>query len=152
MEDHFGILKVGPGLTFAFREAVFALAEMEEILIENETSRIRETLGMRMQANPAYWQKHYSGSPQQQQFSRFYSFSDRIRYYWTDFEVQAAFEKLMKNLSDIQLPLSLVSEYMPRQYEKIRDRRLGNHPKELLVDWVGDVIDDYAFACGLVPT
>ena len=31
VEDHFGILKVGPGLTFAFREAVFALADMEEI-------------------------------------------------------------------------------------------------------------------------
>ena len=30
VEDHFAILKVGPSLTFAFREAAFALARMEE--------------------------------------------------------------------------------------------------------------------------
>src|SRR5262249_40081770 len=30
VEDHFAILKVGPGLTFAFREAVFALAAIEQ--------------------------------------------------------------------------------------------------------------------------
>ena len=29
VEDHFAILKVGPELTFAFREAVFALAAIE---------------------------------------------------------------------------------------------------------------------------
>jgi len=149
VEDHFGILKVGPGLTFAFRQAVFALAEMEEILVEHGPSRIREILEMRMQANPAHWQKHYDGSPRQQQISRFYSFSDRIRYYWTDPEVQKAFEKLMTNLGDARLPLSLLSEFLPRQYEKIRSRELRNHPRALLLSGVGDVLDDYAFACGL---
>jgi D-tagatose-1,6-bisphosphate aldolase subunit GatZ/KbaZ len=149
VEDHFAILKVGPGLTFAFREAVFALAEMEEILVEHDTSRIRETLEMRMQANPAHWQKHYGGSPRQQRISRLYSFSDRIRYYWSDPEVQKAFKKLLKNLGDAPLPLSLVSEFLPRQYEKIRAKELSNHPRALLLGRVGDVLDDYAFACGL---
>lgn len=152
VEDHFGILKVGPALTFAFREAVFALADIEEILVDGEISHLREILDRRMQANPAYWQKHYSGSPQQQRFSRFYSFSDRIRYYWSDPEVHNAFEMLMKNLGETRLPLSLISQYMPRQYEKIRDRRLRNHPKALLLDRVGEVLSDYAFACGLEPT
>jgi D-tagatose-1,6-bisphosphate aldolase subunit GatZ/KbaZ len=151
VEDHFAVLKVGPGLTFAFRQAVFALAEMEEIIVENETSHIREILGLRMQANPTYWQKHYGGSPRQQEISLFYSFSDRIRYYWADPEVKKAFARLLKNLENIQLPLSLISEYMPRQYEKIRDHKLNNHPKVLLLDRVGDVLNDYAFACGLNP-
>ena len=151
VEDHYGILKVGPGLTFAFREAVFALAEMEEILVEGEASHIREILGKRMQENPTYWQKHYGGSPRQQQISRFYSFSDRIRYYWTDAEVQTAFGQLMENLGDTQLPLSLVSEYMPRQYEKIRDRKIKNHARTLLLDRITDVLNDYAFACGNFP-
>ena len=45
VEAHFAILKVGPGLTYAFREAVFALAEMETILIaKDEFSHIEETL------------------------------------------------------------------------------------------------------------
>lgn len=33
VRDHFAILKVGPALTFALREAVFALAQIEQELI-----------------------------------------------------------------------------------------------------------------------
>jgi D-tagatose-1,6-bisphosphate aldolase subunit GatZ/KbaZ len=138
-------------LTFAFRQAVFALAEMEEILVESETSHIREILDKRMLDNPQYWQKHYSGSPRQQQISRFYSFSDRIRYYWTDSEVQTTFERLMNNLGITELPLSLVSEYLPRQYEKIRDGKIKNLAHILLLDRITDVLNDYAFACGNYP-
>ncbi len=146
VEDHFGILKVGPWLTFAFREAVFALAEMEAILVQGETSRIRETLEAAMQSNPAHWQKHYGGSLHQQQIARFYSFSDRIRYYWADPQVQAALEKLLHNLGEGPLPLSLLSQYLPRQYEKIRAGKLPNLPRQLLLDAVTAVLDDYAFA------
>jgi len=148
MEDHFGILKVGPALTFAFREAVFALAEMEEILVKDSPSRIRETLAAAMEENPTHWQKHYGGTPEQQEFSRFYSFSDRIRYYWTLPEVQSALEQLLKNLGDAPLPLSLLSEYMPFQYEKIRKGTLNNHPRSLLLDKIEDVLNIYAIACG----
>ncbi len=148
VEDHFGILKVGPWLTFAFREAVFALAEMEEILVEAETSQVRAVLDRRMQENPAHWHKHYDGSPRQQQMTRFYSFSDRIRYYWTDPEVQAAFKRLLDNLGKAPLPLSLLSQYLPRQYEKIRGSKIKNQVRALLLDRVTNVLDDYAFACG----
>lgn len=33
VRDHYAILKVGPALTFALREAIFALAQMENELI-----------------------------------------------------------------------------------------------------------------------
>lgn len=33
VRDHFAILKVGPALTFALREAIFALAQIEQELI-----------------------------------------------------------------------------------------------------------------------
>jgi D-tagatose-1,6-bisphosphate aldolase subunit GatZ/KbaZ len=148
VEDHFGILKVGPGLTFAFREAVFALAEMEEILVKNTPSHIRETLVAAMDKNSTHWQKHYGGTPEQQEFSRIYSFSDRIRYYWALPEVQASFEKLLKNLGSSPLPLSLVSQYMPLQYRKIQNRTINNHPHFLLLDHVMDVLADYSMACG----
>jgi D-tagatose-1,6-bisphosphate aldolase subunit GatZ/KbaZ len=151
VEDHFGILKVGPWLTFAFREAVFALAEIEEILVEDETSHIRQVLEARMLANPANWLNHYGGSPRQQQISRFYSFSDRIRYYWADPQVQVAFKKLLANLGESPLPLSLLSQYLPCQYEKIRAGQLPNRPRLLLLDGVAAVLDDYASACGDDP-
>ena len=45
MRDHFAILKVGPALTFAFREAVFALAMMEnELFPSHERSNIISVL------------------------------------------------------------------------------------------------------------
>jgi D-tagatose-1,6-bisphosphate aldolase subunit GatZ/KbaZ len=148
VEDHFAILKVGPALTFAFREAVFALAEMEEVLCE-APSRIREMLEVAMLTNPVHWKKHYSGDAQTLKFSRHFSFSDRIRYYWNTPETQMAFEHLMTNLGEISLPLTLLSQYLPEQYVKIRAGRIKNHPRELLLDRVMDVLNDYAFACGI---
>lgn len=147
VEDHFAILKVGPGLTFAYREAVFALTEMEEILEEVETSHLREALESAMLENPSHWQKHYDGTSSQQKFSRAYSFSDRIRYYWNVPTVQNAFSQLLDNLGDCPLPLSLLSQYLPGQYLKVRSGEIKNHPREILLSRVMDVLDDYALAC-----
>jgi D-tagatose-1,6-bisphosphate aldolase subunit GatZ/KbaZ len=149
VEDHFAILKVGPGLTFAFREAVIALAEMEKSLLTGEqTSHIQNVLEEAMLADPSHWQKHYAGSVEQQKFARLYSFSDRIRYYWPAPGVQAAFEQMMSNLGNRPLPLALVSQYLPRQYEQIREGSLKNHPRALLLGRVTDVLADYEFAAG----
>jgi D-tagatose-1,6-bisphosphate aldolase subunit GatZ/KbaZ len=147
VDDHFAILKVGPGLTFAFREAAFALAEMEEILVDEETSHLREVFEAAMLENPSYWQQHYAGTNRQQKFSRTYSFSDRLRYYWNVPAVQLAFSRLLGNLGEHPLPLSLLSQHLPRQYEKVRSGELKNHPRDLLLARVTDVLNDYAFAC-----
>ena len=146
VEDHFGILKVGPWLTFAFREAVFALAAIEEALCKTP-SQIRETLEVAMLTNSVHWKKHYSGEAQTQKFARSFSFSDRIRYYWNTPETQHAFEQLMINLGEKPLPLALLSQYLPEQYEKVRSGELKNHPRELLLARVLDVLDVYAIAC-----
>lgn len=148
VEDHFAILKVGPGLTFAFREAVFALAEVEDVLCDSP-SHIRENLEKAMLEYPAQWKKHYGGDEQSQRLARRFSFSDRIRYYWNTSEAQTAFETMITNLGDKALPLTLLSQYCPDQYEKIRTGALKNHPHELLLDRVMDVLNDYAFACGV---
>jgi len=152
VEDHFAILKVGPGLTFAFREAVFALTMIEEELFSGKRdvvlSRVRETLEAAMLAQPVYWKKYYQGDQQYQRFAREYSFSDRSRYYWPVSEVQAALTKLIKNLDAAPLPLSLLSQYLPVQYERIRNRRLANSPRSIMLDKVISVLADYAYACG----
>ena len=147
VEDGFAILKVGPALTFAFREAVFALAEMEEALCATP-SRIREALEAAMLADPRHWEKHYSGDERRQKVARQFSFSDRVRYYWNTPQVRLAFEQLMTNLGETALPLTLLSQYLPEQYEKVRAGEVKNHPRELLLARVMDVLDDYAFACG----
>jgi D-tagatose-1,6-bisphosphate aldolase subunit GatZ/KbaZ len=154
VEDHFVILKVGPALTFAFREAVFALAQIEKELNNSDKkirpSRLIETLEDAMLKNPKYWQKHYRGNEREQVFARKYSFSDRIRYYWPDTNVKSALNQLFKNLSLHPAPISLLSFFMPVQYNKIREGLLQNNSLELVRDKIMEVTKAYAVASGLV--
>jgi len=147
---HFAILKVGPALTFAFREAVFALALMEDELFSgsrvDQRSRLVETLDEAMLRAPEHWRSHYAGDEAAQRFARRYSYSDRSRYYWPDAQVQATLHKLLANLSSRSVPLSLLSQYAPLQYARIRQGELANTPEALILDRITDVLRDYAFA------
>ncbi len=153
VEDHFAILKVGPWLTFAFREAVFALAAMEEEWLAGQRnvsfSQVREVLDRAMLENPAHWVKHYRGNEAEQRFARKYSYSDRSRYYWARAEVQQALQILVTNLTKHPIPLTLLSQYLPAQYQRVRERRIGNTPSDLIHDKILEVLKIYAAACGM---
>lgn len=152
VRDHFAILKVGPGLTYAYREAVFALAMMEDEWFSwqpgVERSRLRERLEQAMLSDPSNWERYYAGSPAERGFARKYSFSDRSRYYWPVPDVQAAVERLIANFEQSPPPLSLLSQYLPVQYRRVRAGRLENHPRALIEDRIMDVAADYSYACG----
>jgi D-tagatose-1,6-bisphosphate aldolase subunit GatZ/KbaZ len=45
------------------------------------------------------------------------------------------------------VPLTLISQYLPLQYAAIRDGRLKNKPRALLLDSVEHVLIHYAAAC-----
>ena len=78
-----------------------------------------------------------------------HSFYDRARYYLNDPRVQAAQDRLLENLSRTPIPLPLLSQYLPRQYERVRAGALSNDPRELLYDHIGDCIDAYQEATGV---
>lgn len=153
VEDGFAILKVGPGLTYAFREAVFMLCAIEGELCTIDSSIVRsnllETVEGVMVRNPVYWQKYYGGSDMEQTYKRRYSLFDRIRYYWSDERVQVSFEKLLHNMRNTGIPDTLLSQFFPSQYRKIRDGELSSDPDDLLRDRVREVIADYAYAAGM---
>ncbi len=151
VKDHFAILKVGPWLTFAFREAVFALGMIESEMPEhkNSASRVREALEAEMLRNPAHWHPYYHGSLEQQQFSRAFSLSDRCRYYWPQPPVQREVDRLMHNLSG-PLPLALLSQYLPCQYKAIRDGNLDNSASAIVRHQIQRVLRVYAAACGVL--
>ena len=147
VEDGVGILKVGPGLTQAMREGLFALAYAEKEMLKDEPARqsyFMETLDKKMQENPKYFAKHYHGSPGEIAYKRKYSFSDRCRYYLGDKEVEAAMEKLFQNFKD-GVPLGLLDQFMPIQYTKVRIGSLKNAPKELIMDRIANCIDEYLY-------
>ena len=150
--QHFAILKVGPGLTFALREALFALAAIEaEWLPAAERSRLREALEVAMLADPSHWQGHYPGTADEQRFARAFSLSDRARYYWPVPAVVAAVDRLLDNLTRRPPPLPLLGQYLPHQHDAIRAGRLTAEPKALVRAHVDTVAGTYARACGASP-
>jgi D-tagatose-1,6-bisphosphate aldolase subunit GatZ/KbaZ len=147
VEDHWAVLKVGPGLTFAMREALFALTFIENELIPRPSrSNLVEVIERRMLDNPDYWQGYYEGDPQTQRMSRRYSYSDRLRYYWADDEVDAARVTLLQNLDRAGIPLPLISQFLPYQYDRIRAGELEPVAQALVIDRIRDAMRPYARA------
>ena len=69
--DHFSILKVGPSLTFALREGIFALAYIEEEIASTakfEKSNFFEVYESVLLQKPEYWKNHYLGTKEDQRF------------------------------------------------------------------------------------
>ncbi len=152
VEDHFCILKVGPWLTFAFREALFALEliETELLGLDNpDRSRLKETLEQVMLKEPVFWKKYYHGNEMQQALKRKYSFSDRSRYYWPMSELDLAKNKLFANLKGNKIPLSLLSQFMPMQFYQVCEGILAAEPEHLVHNHIQKVAGIYSRACGL---
>lgn len=150
VEDQFAILKVGPWLTFAFREAVFALSYIEEELLTGnstiELSDLRDVLEDTMVENPKSWNNYYEGNEKKLQFLRKYSYSDRSRYYWQKNNIQEAVKRLFENLENVEIPLPLISQFLPNQFRAIQKGELENKPEALVLHKIQEVLNIYSQA------
>lgn len=146
VRDHFAVLKVGPWLTYAYRRALFGLAAISWEL--GLASNVRGVIGRVMDERPEYWRGHYHGTDREVAVARLFSLSDRIRYYWPDERIQAAVRELVADLGGVEIPLSLVEQYLPGQYAGIREKRLVAKPHDMLLDAVVEVLTHYARAVG----
>jgi D-tagatose-1,6-bisphosphate aldolase subunit GatZ/KbaZ len=151
VKDHFAILKVGPWLTFAFREAVLALGAIERELLKtsrpDRLSQVREALDTAMLRNPAHWRPYYHGTEEAVRRDRMYGYSDRCRYYWNEPEVQKEIDRLFQNLATSPIPHPLISQYLPEEYKAIRAGRLQAVPEQMIREHIRQVLRIYAAAC-----
>lgn len=153
IKDGIAILKVGPAFTFALREALFILNYIEnELFYDNPNITLScfiDVLDKTMVENPKNWSKYYHGGDEAKlRLDRKYSLFDRCRYYLATKEVKNSIDLLIRNLNSIEIPLSLISQFLPLQYKKIRDGSLKNDPESLIKDKIIDVLDDYYYAVG----
>lgn len=150
-QDHFAILKVGPALTFSLREGFLALAIFETQLPHlssgSKPSNLLAVPENTMQSQPAYCQRYYHGDASSLCFAQRFSFNDRIRYYRISPQVQKSLRQLLANLSNVEIPLNLLSKSLPKQYAKIRTAEILSQPHAVLPDKEETVIPDYVFAC-----
>ena len=130
------------------REALFALSLIEdELLPRPARSNLIEVIERRMLAEPGYWESYYEGDPLTQRMARRYSYSDRLRYYWADDAVDTARRSLLANLDRVGIPMPLISQFLPQQYDRIRAGELEPTAQALVIDRVRDAMRPYARAC-----
>lgn len=112
--DGFSILKVGPWLTFAMREALYGLDAVADVL-DGHAPRNALMTAMEdvMLARPANWAKYYHGDPADLWVHRHFSYSDRIRYYWPTPAAEAAVRDLKARLAGRTIPEPVLRQYIP---------------------------------------
>lgn len=148
VEDHFAILKVGPGVTFALREALWALDAIErEWIGQDRASGFRRVALERMSAEPRNWAKYYHSTGADLQFDLQYSLSDRIRYYWPDPSIAAAQNRMFANLTDNPPPMALISQYLPAANAALRNADQPSSPTNLVIAHIAATLEAYRAAC-----
>lgn len=106
---HFSVLKVGPALTFAYRQALYALDYLRLFLGHNETG-ITQQMERIMLDRPSHWQKHYVGSLEDLRIQRHFGYADRIQYYWPDSGAQQAIAALFSILGPERPPKPVLEQ------------------------------------------
>ncbi|WP_454703177.1 D-tagatose-bisphosphate aldolase, class II, non-catalytic subunit [Agrobacterium burrii] len=146
VDGGFGILKVGPSLTFALREALYGLDAISRVLTAStETPSLPEITESVMLDTPEHWAGHYGGTSADQKLQRHYSYSDRIRYYWPDKRVTAAIEELFAQLPAI-IPETLISQHLARIYPDVVAERVKPSARDLCLAAIDAALAPYSHA------
>lgn len=150
VRDGFPILKVGPSLTFALREAFYALDRIAVVLapeLDPEAEPLPAVMERLMLLNSDHWRSHYHGDSATLRVLRHFSYSDRIRYYWPEVEAVAAIDRLLARLEGVAIPEPLVSQFLPRFYDRVCAGAVPATARTLAIEAVRDVLRTYAEAC-----
>jgi len=148
VQDGFAILKVGPGLTFALREALYGLDQIAAFLFPDaRRASLAATTDRVMLERPQNWDRYYHGTPAEQRLQRHYSYSDRIRYYWPDDEVADAVSELISIFDGRTIPETMISQYLKAVYPGVRAGQVEPTAMGLILASVGLVLKDYHQAC-----
>jgi D-tagatose 6-phosphate 4-epimerase len=142
VRDGFAILKVGPGLTFALREALYGLDHIAAAL-DGRPPELQAAMEHLMLANPAHWRNHYRGDADDLRIQRHFSYSDRIRYYWPEPPARDAVRRLLVRLDGRRIPETLVSQHLGALYPEVAAGRIPPSARPLLIGAVQRILKQY---------
>lgn len=152
VRDHFAILKVGPGATYALREAIWGLAAIDQALDgDGREPDVRKVVVAVMRSDPQHWRGHYDDKGGRLDLDLQYSLSDRIRYYWPYPEVQRSVAAMRERLDRRPIPLTLLSQFLPRQHDAVREGRIAGTTAEIMREGVAAALRPYVAACAGGP-
>ena len=111
VNSHFAILKVGPELTFAYREAVVAMTHIESWMPGGPRSDLINVVQQTMDGDPRHW-RDYIPSGARAAAMRLFGLSDRVRYYWPQPPIQQALARLRANIDAAAPEVGLLTQYV----------------------------------------
>lgn len=100
----FAFQKVGPALTFAWRQAVYALDSLARMAGWLDGETLPDVMDRLMLAGPASWTGHYQGQDADIRVERQFGLADRIRYYWPIPQAQQAVARTFAAFEGRRLP------------------------------------------------
>jgi D-tagatose-1,6-bisphosphate aldolase subunit GatZ/KbaZ len=145
VQGGFAILKVGPGLTFALREALYGLDQIAGWLADYPAGALPAEMEAVMLAHPGDWAAYYHGADQRLQ--RHFSYSDRIRYCWNHPQAQAAVDRLFAALGGTDIPETLISQYLPQLYPAVLAGETPPRARALALAAIRAALAPYSAAC-----
>lgn len=148
VEDGIAILKVGPALTNAAREGLFALEMIAKEMPGVEAVPFRAILMDAMEKNDGYWRPYYEGTEEEIRYQMCYGMSDRCRYYLSEPQVQKAISDLLACFGGKEIPIQLISQYLPQQRPKVQSGALEPKAEPLLLDRIAGCYEEYHVAAG----
>ena len=146
--EGFAFQKVGPALTFAWRQAIYALDQMLEML-GRSAPPIWRTMEAVMMASPDHWRGHYSGSDQDVFIARHFGLADRIRYYWPQKEARMSIAALMDDIGRHNIPDPMFAQYFAPAVLDRASNLKGRLGDRLIDAQVQLAIDPYFFDASL---
>ncbi|MGD1816130.1 MAG: class II D-tagatose-bisphosphate aldolase non-catalytic subunit [Pleomorphochaeta sp.] len=157
VQNHFVILKVGPWVSFAYREGLYALEMIEQEVFKNsnvQLSNLKNTVESVMLKDDSYWKKYCDGKTENEKYlQRHFGLSDRIRYYWTNKEIIKAQNLLFSNLENnpFENDKGLISQFLPSLMDKFNENKLSfTRPNEIAEECVRIVLKKYHRASGFI--
>ncbi len=108
-------------------------------------SDLKAIITRRMSENDGYWRDYYHGPESETALLRIFSYSDRIRYYWTDPEIAEALDKLIANLNGADVSETIVSQY----FTGLEFGDVPTDPDALISSHVQRCVTRYNKAAGL---
>lgn len=147
----FAFQKVGPALTFAWREALYALDALRSQCGWASGDPLADTMEQVMLSKPGSWQGHYHGTSADLRTERHFGLADRIRYYWPDPGAQAAVARLMADLDGKVLPDPALLAHF--RADEIASARASHYPlpRALALARVQTALRPYFFNAGARP-
>ncbi|WP_371168965.1 class II D-tagatose-bisphosphate aldolase non-catalytic subunit [Aliiroseovarius sp. 2305UL8-7] len=135
----FAFQKVGPALTFAYREALYALDKISPM-----PGALEGVMEQVMSADPKYWTGHYHGDEAALRHQRHFGLADRIRYYWPNPAALAAVAAL-RDAFNGPIP-DRIAQTVFSEAVLTRAETLGGDPVQRLIDaQIQLALDPYFF-------